>query len=217
VLEFAAQVPPTVQIHGIDITSRLFPTSYPENIQVSVHSVTSLPESWTSSYNFLHQRFLIGGLTKAMWKTATAEMFRVLIKGGWVELVEVATDRFLPGVGPHSTKARSMITKTAAAKGLITAPHIHIPELLLEAGFVNVHTECRTKKIGRSGGEDGIVWVTDWILILKTVKVRVLNARGYRDVLSEEEYDAMVAGAEEEWLSCDAELPLYTISAQKPM
>ncbi|KIM77215.1 hypothetical protein PILCRDRAFT_825559 [Piloderma croceum F 1598] len=89
-LEFAAQLPPTVQIHGIDITSGLFPTSYPDNIRFTVHSVTSLPESWTSSYNFLHQRFLIGGLTKDMWKSATMEMFRVLVKGGWIELLETA-------------------------------------------------------------------------------------------------------------------------------
>lgn len=216
-LEFAAQVPPNVQIHGIDITSGLFPTSYPKNFQFTVNSVTSLPESWTSSYNFLHQRFLAGALTKGMWKSATTEMFRVLVRGGWVELVEIATDSFIPSVGPHSTKARSMLRRLTSDKGLITAPHIHLPELLLETGFVNVHTECRMRKIGRSGGEDGIYWISDWIHILKMIKERELNAGGCGDVHSEEEYDAMMAGAEEEWLSCDAELALYTISAQKPM
>ena len=213
-LEFATQVPPTVQIHGIDITAGLFPPTYPENIQFSVNSVTALPESWTSSYNYLHQRFLTGSLTKDMWKTATTEMFRVLVKGGWVELVEVAIPTFFPGVGPHSTRARSMIATPASAKGLITAPNIDIPGLLVEAGFVSVHTECRMRKIGRAGGEDGIYWVSDWMRILKILKVRVLNVG---DVCTEEEFDAMAAGAEEEWLSCDAEIALYTISAQKPV
>jgi len=216
-LEFAAQVPPTVQIHGIDITSGLFPTSYPGNIQFTVHSVTSLPESWTSSYNFLHQRFLTGGLTKTMWKSATMEMFRVLVKGGWIELLEVAMESMFPGVGPHSTKIWSMMSEGAADKGLIIAPQIHIPGLLQEAGFVNVHTESRMTKIGRSGGEDGIYWVSGWIRVLETIKMTVLNAGRYEYVHSEEEYDAMVAGAKEEWLSCDAEFAFYTISAQKPM
>jgi len=213
-LEFAAQVPPSVHIHGMDITSGLFPTSYPENMQFTVNSVTSLPESWTSSYNFLHQRFLVGALTKGMWKSATTGMFRVLVKGGWVELVEMAMDSIFPCVGPHSTKAGSMIRKSAIDKGLIMAPQIDIPILLLEAGFVNVHTECRMRKMGRSGGEDGIHWISDWVRILEMVKMLVLNAGVYGH--DSEEYDAMVAGAKEEWLSCDAELALYTISAQKP-
>jgi hypothetical protein len=214
-LEFAAQVSPTVQIHGIDITSGLFPTSYPDNIQFTVHSVTSLPESWTSLYNFLHQRFLIAGLTKSMWKSATMEMFRVLVKGGWIELVEMATESLFPGVGPHSTKTQSIISESATDKELIKAPHIHIPGWLLEAGFVNVHTECRMAKIGRSGGEDGIYWISHWIRILETIKIPILNAGGYGYVHSEEEYDAMVAGAKKEWLGCDAEFVCYTISAQK--
>ena len=213
-MELAAQVPPTVQIHGIDITSGLFPTSYPDNIQFSVNSVTSLPESWTSSYYFLHQRFLIAALTKDMWKSATTEMFRVLVKGSWVELVEPAIGSMFPSVGPHSTKVWSMTTNY---RGIITSPHIHIPELLLEAGFVDVHTECRTTKIGRSGGEDGIYRISNSIRVLETIKIPMLSAGTFGYMHSEEEYDAMVAGAEEEWLSCDAELPLYTISAQKPM
>jgi hypothetical protein len=88
--------------------------------------------------------------------------------------------------------------------------------LLLEAGFINIHTECRMAKIGRSGGEDGIYWISDWICILETIKMPILNARGSGYVHSEEEYDAMVAGAKEEWLSCNAEFVCYTISAQKP-
>jgi len=44
-LHYAAQVPSTIQIHGIDITSNLFPANHPTNLHFSVNSITSLPES----------------------------------------------------------------------------------------------------------------------------------------------------------------------------
>ena len=214
-LELAAQVPPTVQIHGFDITPGLFPTSYPDNVQFTVNSVISLPESWTSSYNFLHQRFLTGGLTKVTWKSATAEMFRVLVKGGWVELVEGAMESFFPCVGPHSTKAGTMMSKSAIERGLVRDPPNHIPQFLSQAGFVNVRAECRMQKVGRAGGEDGIHWVSDWTRILEVIKTPLFNGVADEYVHSEE-YDTMLAGAREEWLSCEAEIPFYAFSAQKP-
>jgi hypothetical protein len=214
-LEFAATVPPTVQINGIDITEGLFPDSYPANLHFFVHSITSLPESWTSSYALLHQRLLIGGLTVDMWKAAIAEIFRVLIPGGWAELLE-ASLHLIPRVGPHSTKAASMFLELSCKNNLLLEGQTHLAEMLQQAGFVNIDTDWRMALIGHSAGEDGIRWVTDIVTAFVGLKTTFLSAGGYGYVNSEEEYDIMVAGAKEEWLNSDSNVSFYRIAAQKP-
>src|ERR1700691_2243135 len=88
-LKLATQVPFTIQIQGINIGSCLFPTIYPTNLHFSINSITSLPDCWTSSFAFIHQRLLLGALTADMWKAKIAEIYCVLIPGGWAEFLEV--------------------------------------------------------------------------------------------------------------------------------
>jgi hypothetical protein len=217
-LHFAAQVSATIQIQGIDITSSLFPANHPTNIHFSVNSITSLPEYWTSSFAFVHQRFLVTALTSDMWKTAIAEIFRVLAGGGWVECVELLVGpKALPDVGPHSTKVGLLTGAFTRDKQLLLDCQILIPAMLQEAGFINVHSERRMVPLGRSAGQDGIDGSTNFASSSSALKTPILRAAGYGHVHSEEEYDAMVSGAKEEWLSNDAEVPFYTIYAQKPM
>jgi len=93
---------------------------------------------------------------------------------------------------------------------------IQVPAMLQQAGFIDIHSECRMVPLGRSAGQDGIDGSTDLAAIADALKTPILRAAGYGHVHSEEEYDAMVLGAKEEWLSSDAEFPFYAIYAQKP-
>jgi hypothetical protein len=213
-LKLAEQVPSSVQIQGIDITSKLFPANHPTNLHFSINSITSLPGSWTSSFAFVHQRFLVGALTGDTWKTAISKMSRVVMAGGWIELVEMTGD--FPQVGPHSTKVTLLFGGIMRDKQFLFHCPIQVPAMLQQAGFVNVRSECRMVPLGRSAGQDGIDGSTNLAALTDAVKTPILRAAGYGHVHSEAEYDAMVSGAKEEWLSSDVEFPFYTIYAQKP-
>jgi len=142
-------------------------------------------------------------------------MFRVVVAGGWVELVEVTGEKF-PQVGPHSTKVSLLAGDIMRDNNFLFDCSIKIAVMLEQVGFMNVRSECRMVPLGRSAGQDGIDESTNLATIADAAKTPILRAGGYGHVHSEAEYDAMVSGAKEEWLSSDVEYPYYTIYAQKP-
>jgi len=135
--------------------------------------------------------------------------------GGWVELIEITGEKF-PQVGRHSTKAALLAGEIMRDNHFLLDCPTQISVMLKEAGFMNVRSERRMVPLGRSAGQDGIDGSTNFASAYVALKTPILRAGGYGHVQSEEEYDAMVVGAKEEWLSSDVDFPFYTIYAQKP-
>ncbi|KAF9063312.1 hypothetical protein BDP27DRAFT_1335310 [Rhodocollybia butyracea] len=83
-LDLARNVHPNVSLTGIDINQRLLPTEHPRNVSFAVHTVTNLPETWTSRFKLVNQRLVNGALTSEQWGMALGELYRVLKPGGWI-------------------------------------------------------------------------------------------------------------------------------------
>ena len=213
-LEFATQIPVTVEIQGIDIVSRLFPPTYPTNIHLSTKSITSLPADWTCKYAYVHQRLLLAALTIDMWKSALAEIFRVLKPGGWVELVE--TSGRIPHVGPCSIKLESMKFALYAHKNLLVDHKKQLRGLLLGAGFVGIECIDHPVPIGESAGESGREARTNFTDVVSALKTPMLNAGGFGIVATEEEFDQNVMKMKEEWERSEGVVEVFTFCAQKP-
>lgn len=220
-LDFASTIPPTVEVYGIDLSNKLFPSSEtsPLNLKFSVESVTSLPSSWSSQFTFVRQRFLMAGLTSDMWKEALAEIWRVLVPGGWIELTETSIAPW--GVGPKTRMGSAAIEKLFLSKNLLPHPNRRLPELLQEAGFVDERMETIPVPLGRSGGDDGIDMCSNFTDVIRALKAPVLelNKRGFgvEGLATEEEYDAMTSGCEEEWMESKIFPDYYVIVARKPV
>lgn len=214
--EFSAQIPRTVTFDGIDISSRMFPSEFPNNIRFSVHSITQLPKDWDNTFAFVHQRFLVLGLTESMWNTAVSEMFRVLVPGGWVELVEIEMN--MSGLkGTQSIAYNEMKKKLLQAKGLLGDVAKHLPSFLQDAGFVNVHAVHKRDPIGRLAGQDGLDRNKVLFSGLNAFKGPLLSIGGLDFVSSEDEYDVKMAGLEREWLEMDnSYMSFVSVYAQKP-
>ncbi|KAJ3862965.1 hypothetical protein EV359DRAFT_65198 [Lentinula novae-zelandiae] len=199
-LEFSAENDTNgvkVDIECIGLSSKQFPPTgtYTSKIHFSVHSIISLPLSWTNTFAYAHQRLIVLALNDSLWRQAIAELYRVLQPGGYLELVEFKTKRFHCGVGPSFNKLWSLVDDLFVEKGIIQGVLTYLCPLLGEMGFVNVRCQVRDVPVGgrqcvfQSGaGYTGEKWGEGWM----GVKVPVVKGGGYGVVNMKEEFDVLL-------------------------
>ncbi|KAF9563390.1 S-adenosyl-L-methionine-dependent methyltransferase [Agrocybe pediades] len=211
-LDAAQQITANVDMHGIDIESRLFPRSHPSNMCFSKASVTSLPSEWTSTFAFVHQRLLVAALQKPDWERAIGEMHRVLTPGGWVQLDEVGSWK----AGPTTAFHQTLVQQLFRAKGLVLDCATYIPAMLEQAGFVNISVQERSIPLGKWAGNHGADGAANFIGVFRAMKTPILKAGGLGFVQSEAEFDTLLDKVEREWdQTKGAEIKFYIFSAQK--
>ncbi|KIK64932.1 hypothetical protein GYMLUDRAFT_240282 [Collybiopsis luxurians FD-317 M1] len=204
-----------LDVECVDISDRQFPKSHlPNRVNFSVHSVTNLPAQWSERFSYVHQRLLVVALNGSLWRKAISELFRVLLPGGWVELVEYEVQKYHFDVGPYSKKLQSLILAMYEEKGVIMDLATYLPLLLKETGFVDIRIEPRRVSIGQSG----IGYRSEeWGSFCKALKLPILNGGGYGFVTKEEQYEEILRESVLEWnKSNDACKTCYTILARKP-
>ncbi|KAJ7499456.1 hypothetical protein FB451DRAFT_1549081 [Mycena latifolia] len=196
-LDLAGSVDPSVSMVGVDIEPRLFPTSHPENIEFRVES-----------------RLLRIALEVPQWPVALREIFRVLRPGGWVQLGE--SSGWFAGKYPNQPCLEKLV---AMFRCLVTSRNIHIdcaldiPQMLEDAGFVDIRSELRMQQMGKWAGDLGVANRINHVGVLRGIKTPVLKAGGYGYVTSEAEYDALLEGLEREW---DETPTAENIGSEKP-
>lgn len=195
-LSLAKEVPSTVVLRGIDISSRMWPMpmSIPPNASFMPLSITCLPDDWTNTVTLINQRLLIFALQAEQWKVAVSEMYRVLAPGGWVQLFEPKELFFSPLAAITYHKIMAVRDKL-----LLDVRHIvldvvdRLQNWLEEAGFVNVAIQKREMPLGSWAGEQGDLSRDVTIGSLEGIKLLVMKEGGFGLVSSEEEYEAMLA------------------------
>ena len=211
-LDAAQDIPATVEMHGFDIESRLFPRAYPRNMSFSRSSVTSLPQEWSDTFSLVHQRLLVAALQKPDWERAIGEMHRVLAPNGWIQLGEVGRWQ----AGPITSRHQSLVQALFSAKGLVLDCASYIPLMLAQTGFVNIHVEERSIPLGAWAGSHGANGAANFIGVFRAMKTPILKSGGLGFVRSEEEFDQLLDKVEREWdESPGAEIKFYIFYAQK--
>ncbi|KAF7770718.1 hypothetical protein Agabi119p4_6692 [Agaricus bisporus var. burnettii] len=191
----AKHVPETVQLRGIDISSRIFPppSLTPPNVTFKTGSITSLPNEWNNYISFIHQRLLIGSLQEHHWKKGLSEMYRVLIPGGWVQLQEPNWTLTSPSqmIRDHTAYA----LKNELCRNRVTVWDIvkHLESWLEQAGFVNVELVEKIRlPLGSWGGERGRFGLKNLLELFRGFKKPIMDEDGLGLVNDEEAFDAML-------------------------
>ncbi|SJK99564.1 uncharacterized protein ARMOST_02872 [Armillaria ostoyae] len=196
-LSLAEEVPSSVSLTAIDIQSKIFPESFPPNIVCLLHSVTDLPSQWTDTFSLVNQRFLCGALTGPQWDAALKELHRVIAPGGWVQLVEGLV--FSGYMGPYSTKISTLWSALSAHRGLLVDIAKRLPDMLTQAGFINVCSEARALPLGQWAGQDGIDFRDDLTSAFSAMRGPIFEGGGLGLVSSKKEYDDLIACVTKEW------------------
>ncbi|KAH7875791.1 S-adenosyl-L-methionine-dependent methyltransferase, partial [Lentinula edodes] len=203
-----------IDMECIDISSKQFPHTHPPEMHFSVNTITDLPPEWTNTFSYVHQRLLVTAMTDSLWRSAIAEISRVVQPGGWVEFLEIDFEYLRWGVGPQSKKLTTLVRNMCTQKGMVRDMSVYLPALLEDAGFLDV--QCVTQHVS-IGGELNYSGNGQWRNLCLGMKGPIVQAGGYGIVQSGEEYKALLEASSLEWkTSGETNTSFYAITARKP-
>lgn len=86
-----AETYPCSKFYGVDC-STVFPEDIkPPNVEFQICNIAENIPFPDNTFDYIHQRLLILGLTDKDWDSALKELYRVLKPGGYIDLAEVFT------------------------------------------------------------------------------------------------------------------------------
>jgi SAM-dependent methyltransferase len=145
-------------------------------------------------FDFVHQRYVWGGIRLGSWPDVVRDLARVTRPGGWVELIEgpITIER----AGPATDRMCSLTREMGAQRGLDGRGVVFaaLDRYLRQAGLEKVERREDALPIGPWAGEIGGLMLTDF----RAWFTRVSEALQARSLLSAQEARDLVAAALEE-------------------
>lgn len=161
-----------------------------------------------ASFDFTHQRLLIGALPAARWPADIQELMRVTRPGGWVELVECGV---LEGGGPASENIVRWNIEMCERRGIDNLIAAKLAGIAQGAGLANIHAQAVTLPVGAHGGRIGTMAQADYITLMTATR-NVVVPMG---IATAEEYDAAMAGMREDMERLQCSWRFYVIYGQR--
>ncbi|WP_322480651.1 class I SAM-dependent methyltransferase, partial [Thermogemmatispora sp.] len=195
--ELALQFP-HADIIGLDLEQIKPSASPPPNFRfVQGDILQGLPFE-ENSFDFVHQRLLMGAIPLAAWPGAVQELARVTAPGGWVELVELSThiSNLVPA-GPANEYLASLTGQLAALRGLDSEGIVtrSLDRYLEQAGLVKVQRHPIRVPLGEWGGRIGSLLALDFREVWKAISAPLAA----RFQIPEQEILQLIDRACQEW------------------
>lgn len=160
------------------------------------------------SFDFTHQRALLGAIPEQAWPGVARELARVTRPGGWVQLIEPAP---APQGGPGMNALAAWIQQASMRRGINTAAGALVSEYLAQAGLREISVREVTIPMGARAGHLGVMAETNYVTLFSSAR-NFIVAMG---VTSAEEYDAAIERARREIDQGDYVSPYYLAYGRK--
>ncbi|RAQ97135.1 class I SAM-dependent methyltransferase [Thermogemmatispora tikiterensis] len=211
-----AQQFPQAEVIGLDLEQVKPSVSPPPNYRfVQGDILQGLPFE-SNSFDFVHQRLLVGAIPLAAWPGVVQELARVTAPGGWAELLEVGTalQDYLPS-GPATQEINRLGAQLAALRGLDTESIVlrSLGRYLEEAGLVNIRYQPFSVPLGEWGGRIGSLMALDLREACKAISAPIAARFGR----SEQAILQLIDQAYQEWSEFHTEWHFAVAYGQKPL
>jgi SAM-dependent methyltransferase len=184
---------PLAQVTGLDIESHLPAPPLPENFQfVQANILMGLPFP-DHSFDFVHQRFLVGAIPAQQWPSVLRELVRVTRSGGWIELLE--SGFVSHHAGPATTQFQSWWLEGEKKLGFNLALIPHLDRLVGNAGLRNVQMKTVPLPLGKWGGRAGEMLATDIYAVFASFRAVYVSRFG----VPAHEFEEALAALSTEW------------------
>lgn len=146
-------------------------------------------------FDLVHQRLMFSGVPVKSWPAVVKDLLRVARPGGWVELVEGATE-FLPAT-PAMERLAEMLRRLNRTRGLDSTSIVFrsADSYLARAGATDVVRHTVTLPLGEWGGRIGSLMASD----IRALFLRLCDAFAAVFGLSVPECQELVRAAQLEW------------------
>lgn len=119
-----------------------------------------------ASFDYVHQRLLLGAIPAQRWPDVLRELVRVVRPGGWVELIEPAP---VPGGGPGLTTLGRWMGELTQRRGIDMRISPQVGAALQAAGLRGVAQHNCDLPIGRYGGRIGQMAEANYLSLLTSM------------------------------------------------
>jgi SAM-dependent methyltransferase len=154
------------------------------------------------TFDFTHQRYMIGAIPLDSWPRAIGELARVTRPGGWVEVVEADTSI---GGGPALQQADAWVGAVLSRRNLDIHLARQVGAWMGGAGLRDVSVRQVDLPLGAYGGRVGSLVETDYFAAIDAMKAPVV-ALG---MATEDDYLATVRAARDEVARGGCRFPIY--------
>ncbi len=147
-----ARLFPQAIVTGLDKEATRRATA-PTNVRFQLANVLESIPYADATFDFVHQRLLVGAIPIPHWPLVVVELARVTRPGGYVELVE--TGFIFHQVGPAMRRFLDWGLAAGAQVGIDLTIVAHLDTFLRDAGLQYVHQHLFPVEIGHWGGKKG--------------------------------------------------------------
>ena len=161
-----------------------------------------------ASFDFTHQRALLGAIPEQGWPGVARELARVTRPGGWVQLVEPAP---APHGGPGMNALAAWVQQASARRGINTAAGAHVGDFLTQAGLRDVSFRDVSIPMGGRAGRLGVMAETNYFSVFTSAR-NFIVAMG---AASANDYDTALAQAHQELAQGAYVSPYYLAYGRK--
>ena len=199
---------PRTQVIGLDLEHVSRTASMPLNYRVAQGNILHGLSYAAQQFHYVHQRLLVAGIPFEKWPAVVAELRRVTMPKGWVELVEMGTT--FHHAGPVTKQCLEWWRAVSATRGIDAARVAHLDALLQQSGFSQVQAETKTVPVGTWGGRLGDLLARDLLAGWPSMRPLVHQHLGVAPTV----FDTVIELLEEEWNTRQTRYEVYCACGQ---
>ena len=200
---------PQAVVTGLDVESHLPEIALPANFHFAQANIlTSFPFP-DASFDFVHQRLLVGAIPAHQWPAVVHELVRVTQQSGWIEVLE--SGAVYHHAGPATKQFQAWWQAGEHALGFNLSLMPKLDQMMKHAGLKNVHMEILALPLGKWGGRAGEMLAIDLHAVFTSFRAVYVSRLGIPADL----FERTLAALPEEWEREQTRYEFYLVYGQK--
>lgn len=200
---------PGAQVTGVDVESHVPSLPHLANFHFQQANILDGLPFPNASFDFVHQRLLVGAIPALKWPAVLQELCRVTRSHGWVEVLESGV--VYVHAGPATRQFQAWWGAGEKMLGFNLALLPHLDQMLKNAGLRTIQMETLQLPLGKWGGRAGEMLAKDMHAVFTSFRAVYVSRLGIPAAL----FEKTLAALPGEWEQYQTSYEFYVVYGQK--